>query len=95
VPINAAGTNALGTVEELDVKGRDRTFYVSTRAPFCCPKPLLPPYGDGSGTLINVSSVQARRARPTPRPTAPPSSGSQALPKVSLTMYVCDWSYAR
>jgi short-subunit dehydrogenase len=61
VPINAAGTNALGTVKELDVKGRDRTFYVSTRAPFCCPKPLLPPYGDGSGTLINVSSVAGKK----------------------------------
>jgi 3-oxoacyl-[acyl-carrier protein] reductase len=61
VPVNAGGTNAPGTIEELDVEGWDRTFYVNTRVPFCCPRALALHTGDGSGTLINVSSVAGKR----------------------------------
>lgn len=61
VLVNAGGTNAPSTVEELDVEGWDRTFYVNTRVLFCCPR-ALPLYAeDESGTLINVSSVAGKR----------------------------------
>ncbi len=63
VLINAGRTDAPNTVEELDVECWDRTSYVNTGAPFCCPRPPPSHRGDGSGTLINVSSVAGKKGR--------------------------------
>ena len=90
MPVNAVGTNAPGTVKELDVEGWDHTFYVNTRVPFCCPRPFPRLWDTGAARSSTSPLWQARRAGPTPRPTAPPSWGSQALRKLSPTMYACN-----
>ncbi len=58
VLVNAAGTDAPGTVEELDVGGWDRTLAVNLRAPFLLSKAAFPHMREaGSGLIVNVSSV--------------------------------------
>ena len=46
VLVNAAGTDAPGTVEELDVEGWDRTLAVNLRAPFLLSKAAFPHMGE-------------------------------------------------
>jgi 3-oxoacyl-[acyl-carrier protein] reductase len=56
--INAAGTDAPGTVEELSVEGWDRPLDVNLRAPFLLSKADFPHMREaGSGTIVNISSV--------------------------------------
>src|SRR5215212_4593962 len=58
VLVNAAGTDAPGTVEELDVEGWDRTLAVNLRAPFLLCKAAFPHMREaGGGTIVNISSV--------------------------------------
>src|SRR5215213_8467265 len=60
--INAAGTDAPGTVEELDVEGWDRTLSVNLRAPFLLSKAAFPRMREaGGGTIVNVSSVAGKK----------------------------------
>jgi NAD(P)-dependent dehydrogenase (short-subunit alcohol dehydrogenase family) len=62
VLVNAAGTDAPGTVEELDVEGWDRTLSVNLRAPFLLSKAVFPHMrGAGGGTIVNVSSVAGKK----------------------------------
>jgi 3-oxoacyl-[acyl-carrier protein] reductase len=62
VLINAAGTDAPGTVEELDVEGWDRTLAVNLRAPFLLSKAAFPRMREaGGGTIVNVSSVAGKK----------------------------------
>jgi NAD(P)-dependent dehydrogenase (short-subunit alcohol dehydrogenase family) len=58
VLVNAAGTDAPGSVEELSVEGWDRTLDVNLRAPFLLSKAAFPYMREaGGGTIINISSV--------------------------------------
>src|SRR5215204_3309903 len=60
--INAAGTDAPGTVEELSVEGWDRTLDVNLRAPFLLSKAAFPYMREaGSGTIVNISSVAGKK----------------------------------
>jgi 3-oxoacyl-[acyl-carrier protein] reductase len=60
--INAAGTDAPGTVEELSVEGWDRTLDVNLRAPFLLSKAAFPHMREaGSGTIVNISSVAGKK----------------------------------
>jgi 3-oxoacyl-[acyl-carrier protein] reductase len=60
--INAAGTDAPGTVEELSVEGWDRTLSVNLRAPFLLSKAAFPHMREaGGGTIVNVSSVAGKK----------------------------------
>ena len=62
VLINAAGTDAPGPVEELDVEGWDRTLSVNLRAPFLLSKAAFPHMREtGGGTIVNVSSVAGKK----------------------------------
>src|SRR5918993_148974 len=62
VLVNAAGTDAPGTVEELAVEGWDRTLAVNLRAPFLLSKAAFPHMREaGSGTIVNVSSVAGKK----------------------------------
>ena len=62
VLVNAAGTDAPGTVEELDVEGWDRTLSVNLRAPFLLSKTAFPRMREaGGGTIVNVSSVAGKK----------------------------------
>ncbi len=62
VLVNAAGTDAPGTVEELDVEGWDRTLSVNLRAPFLLSKAAFPHMREASGgTIVNVSSVAGKK----------------------------------
>jgi NAD(P)-dependent dehydrogenase (short-subunit alcohol dehydrogenase family) len=62
VLVNAAGTDAPGTVEELDVEGWDRTLAVNLRAPFLLCKAAFPHMREaGGGTIVNISSVAGRK----------------------------------
>jgi NAD(P)-dependent dehydrogenase (short-subunit alcohol dehydrogenase family) len=62
VLVNAAGTDAPGTVEELDIEGWDRTLTVNLRAPFLLSKAAFPRMREaGGGTIINVSSVAGKK----------------------------------
>jgi 3-oxoacyl-[acyl-carrier protein] reductase len=62
VLVNAAGTDVPGTVEELDVKGWDRTLAVNLRAPFLLSKAAFPHMREaGGGTIINISSVAGKK----------------------------------
>ncbi len=62
VLVNAAGTDAPGTVEELDVGGWDRTLSVNLRAPFLLSKAVFPHMrGANGGTIVNVSSVAGKK----------------------------------
>ena len=82
VLVNAAGTDAPGTVEELDVEGWDRTLSVNLRAPFLLSKAAFPYMREAGAASSSTSPrLPARRVGPTPRPTAPPSSASQASPR--------------
>jgi len=62
VLVNAAGTDAPGTVEELPVEGWDRTLAVNLRAPFLLSKAAFPHMREaGGGTIVNVSSVAGKK----------------------------------
>ncbi len=62
VLVNAAGTDAPATVEELDVEGWDRTLSVNLRAPFLLSKAAFPLMREaGGGTIVNVSSVAGKK----------------------------------
>jgi 3-oxoacyl-[acyl-carrier protein] reductase len=61
VLINAAGTDAPGPVEELDVEGWDRTLAVNLRAPFLLSKAAFPHMREAGGTIVNVSSVAGKK----------------------------------
>jgi NAD(P)-dependent dehydrogenase (short-subunit alcohol dehydrogenase family) len=62
VLVNAAGTDAPGTVEELHVEGWDRTLAVNLRAPFLLCKAAFPHMRRaGHGTIVNVSSVAGKK----------------------------------
>ena len=63
ISINAAGTDAPGTVEELSVEGWDRTLDVNLRAPFLLSKAAFPHMREaGSGTIVNISSVAGKKS---------------------------------
>lgn len=60
--VNAAGTDAPGAVEDLDVEGWDRTLSVNLRAPFLLSKAVFPHMREaGGGTIINISSVAGKK----------------------------------
>ncbi|HEX2742014.1 MAG TPA: SDR family oxidoreductase [Rubrobacter sp.] len=60
--INAAGTDAPGTVEELDVEDWDRTLSVNLRAPFVLSRAAFPRMREaGGGTIVNISSVAGKK----------------------------------
>jgi NAD(P)-dependent dehydrogenase (short-subunit alcohol dehydrogenase family) len=62
VLVNAAGTDAPGTVEELDLEGWDRTLAVNLRAPFLLSEAVFPHMREaGRGTIINISSVAGKK----------------------------------
>jgi 3-oxoacyl-[acyl-carrier protein] reductase len=62
VLVNAAGTDAPGSVEELAVEGWDRTLAVNLRAPFLLSKAAFPHMREaGGGTIVNVSSVAGKK----------------------------------
>ncbi len=62
VLINAAGTDAPGPVEKLDVEGWNRTLSVNLRAPFLLSKAAFPRMRKaGGGTIVNVSSVAGKK----------------------------------
>jgi NAD(P)-dependent dehydrogenase (short-subunit alcohol dehydrogenase family) len=62
VLVNAAGTDAPGTVEETTVEDWDRVLGVNLRAPFLLSRSVFPHMRRaGSGTIINVSSVAGLR----------------------------------
>ncbi len=62
VLVNAAGTDAPGTVEELDVEGWDRTLSVNLRAPFLLSKAAFPHMREaGGGIIVNISSVAGKK----------------------------------
>ncbi len=62
VLVNAAGTDAPGTVEELDVEGWDRTLDVNLRAPFLLSKAAFPRMREaGGGLIVNISSVAGKK----------------------------------
>ncbi len=62
VLVNAAGTDAPGTVEELAMEGWDRTLAVNLRAPFLLSKAAFPRMREaGSGLIVNVSSVAGKK----------------------------------
>src|SRR5215216_2023411 len=62
ISINAAGTDAPGTVEQLSVEGWDRTLDVNLRAPFLLSKAAFPHMREaGSGTIVNISSVAGKK----------------------------------
>ena len=51
VLVNAAGTDAPGTVEELDIEGWDRTLAVNLRAPFLLSKAAFPRMREAGGSM--------------------------------------------
>jgi NAD(P)-dependent dehydrogenase (short-subunit alcohol dehydrogenase family) len=62
VLVNAAGTDAPGSVEELDVEGWDRTLDVNLRAPFLLSKAAFPHMREaGGGMIVNISSVAGKK----------------------------------
>jgi NAD(P)-dependent dehydrogenase (short-subunit alcohol dehydrogenase family) len=62
VLINAAGTDAPGTVEELSVEDWDRTLSVNLRAPYLLSKADFPRMREaGGGTIVNISSVAGKK----------------------------------
>ena len=62
VLVNAAGTDAPGAVEELDVEGWDRTLAVNLRAPFLLSKAAFPRMREaGGGIIVNISSVAGKK----------------------------------
>jgi NAD(P)-dependent dehydrogenase (short-subunit alcohol dehydrogenase family) len=62
VLVNAAGTDAPGTVAELDIEGWDRTLAVNLRAPFLLSKAAFPRMRETGGAMIvNISSVAGKK----------------------------------
>lgn len=62
VLVNAAGTDAPGLVEVLEVEGWDRTLAVNLRAPFLLSKAVFPHMREaGGGLIVNVSSVAGKK----------------------------------
>ena len=62
VLVNAAGTDAPGSVEELDAEEWDRTLDVNLRAPFLLSKAAFPHMREaGGGMIVNISSVAGKK----------------------------------
>ncbi|MDP5181754.1 SDR family oxidoreductase [Blastococcus sp. BMG 814] len=62
VLVNAAGTDAPGTVEQTTVEDWDRVLAVNLRAPFVLSRAVFPHMRSaGGGTIVNVSSVAGLR----------------------------------
>ena len=62
VLVNAAGTDAPGMVEELDVEGWNRTLSVNLTAAFLLSKAAFPHMREaGGGTIVNISSVAGKK----------------------------------
>jgi NAD(P)-dependent dehydrogenase (short-subunit alcohol dehydrogenase family) len=62
VLVNAAGTDAPCTVEELDIEGWNRTLAVNLRAPFLLSKAAFPRMREaGGGMIVNISSVAGKK----------------------------------
>ncbi len=62
VLVNAAGTDAPATVEELDIEGWDRTLAVNLWAPFLLSKAAFPRMREaGGGMIVNISSVAGKK----------------------------------
>ena len=62
VLVNAAGTDAPGSAEELAIPDWDRVLAVNLRAPFVLAKAAFPHMRRiGGGTIVNVSSVAGKR----------------------------------
>jgi NAD(P)-dependent dehydrogenase (short-subunit alcohol dehydrogenase family) len=62
VLVNVVGTDAPGTVEELDVAGWDRTLTVNLRTPFLLSKAAFPHMREArAGMIVNISSVSGRK----------------------------------
>lgn len=60
--VNAAGTDAPGSVEELDAESWDRTLDVNLRTPFLLSKAAFPHMREaGRGVILNVSSVAGKK----------------------------------
>jgi NAD(P)-dependent dehydrogenase (short-subunit alcohol dehydrogenase family) len=74
VLVNAAATDAPGPVEALDRQGWDRVIAVNLTTPFVLAKAVWPHMRRAGGTIINISSVAARRGWATPPRTAQRSS---------------------
>src|SRR5215218_2282647 len=72
VLVNAAGTDAPGTVEDLDVEGWDRTLAANLRAPFLLSKAAFPHMREAAVRSSTARRWLARKAGRTPRLTAPP-----------------------
>ena len=69
VLVNAAGTDAPGSAEELAIPAWDRVLAVNLRAPFVLAKAVFPHMRRvGRGTIVNVSSLEVRADRPDPGP---------------------------
>src|SRR5215212_7940276 len=84
--INAAGTDAPGTVEELSVEGWDRTLDVNLRRPSCSPRRPSRICVRRAVVRLSTSPLwRGRRVGRTPRPTVLPSSVLRASPKPSPT----------
>lgn len=62
MPVNAAGTDAPGSVEDTTIEDCDRVLDVNLRAPFLLSKLVFPHLrAAGGGTVVNVSSVAGLR----------------------------------
>ena len=62
VLVNAAGTDAPGPVEKLELEGWDRTLDVNLRAPFLLSKAVFPHMREArGGTIVNISSVAGKK----------------------------------
>lgn len=60
--VNAAGTDAPGPIDEVDVSDWDRVMNVNLRAAFLLAKAAFPGMREaGGGTIINIGSVAGRR----------------------------------
>ena len=86
VLVNAAGTDAPGPVEELDVEGWDRTLSVNLRAPFLLSKAAFPRMREaGGGMIVNISSVAGKKGWANASAYCAPSSALPASHKPSPT----------
>lgn len=60
--VNAAGTDAPGPAEELDLTDWDRVIAVNLTAPFVLARSVMPHMrAGGGGLIVNISSVAGRR----------------------------------
>ncbi|MBI2846780.1 MAG: SDR family NAD(P)-dependent oxidoreductase [Chloroflexi bacterium] len=64
--VNNAGVNYIASVVDLPAKRWDLVMSVNLRGPFLCSKAVLPTMiAKGSGCIVNISSLAARRSVPT------------------------------